>query len=136
MTVTDTFVQATATSTDELEEPAANGSGWSDTGDGIYLEANYAEDGAISVTVTNCTVSSLAALAIRQYPLNIYDNVTFTVVSGVFSSYASSDASEAENFDAKTYIKDYLASGSTASANPEATDKTKSCIVQAGTTTG
>jgi hypothetical protein len=135
VTVTDTFVQATATASDQLQAPQINGNGWSDTGDGIYLEANYSEDGAISLTVTNCTVSSLASLAIRQYPLDGVSDVTFTVVSGNFSSYASSAASAPDGFDAKTQIADYLATGSTARDNPNDPDNPKLCTVVTGTAT-
>ena len=130
VTVDDSWVEATATVNDELAPPQEKGSGWSDTGDGIYLEANYAKDGDISLVVTNCTVVSQAALAVRQYPLNGYDNVTFAVESGTFTSYATSTTAEANAFDAITQIWDYLADGSTADNNPEAPANKRSCVVR------
>ena len=130
VTVTDTFVQATATASDQLQAPQINGSGWSDTGDGIYLEANYSEAGAVSLTVTNCTVVSEAALAIRQYPLDGVNNVTFTVVSGIFSSYAEPSVSAPGSFDAAAQLQTYLADGSTATND---SDSSKKCTVRAGT---
>ena len=132
VTVTDTFVQATATASDQLQAPQINGNGWSDTGDGIYLEANYSEAGAVSLTVTNCTVSSLASLAIRQYPLDGVSDVTFTVVSGIFSSYAGPNVSAPENFDAAAQLQTYLADRSTATND---SDNSKKCTVRAGTAT-
>lgn len=84
VTVSDSTVHGNLK--DGISEPIYNGSGWSDTGDGIYLEAGYDVANNISVTVTNCTVTSDYGHAVRMFGENV-ENASITVVSGTFTSY-------------------------------------------------
>ncbi|MBQ3507852.1 MAG: hypothetical protein IJA91_04805, partial [Clostridia bacterium] len=129
---------STVSGTMEGTEPANKQSGWSDTGDGIYLEANYAkEDAPVTVTVKNCNVFSDYAYAIRKFEADA-PHATLTVESGTFFSFNATGAEAPENFDAVVYLKTYghLANGSEAilsTVNGES-DPTK-CIVTAGAVT-
>ena len=61
-------------------------SGWSETGDGIYLEANYtAWTTNVLISGSDTRVTSEHALAVRQYPLDM-PQVTLTVMGGSFDS--------------------------------------------------
>lgn len=61
-------------------------SGWLDTGDGIYLEANYTNwTTTVIITGSNTQVSSRNALAVRQFPLDV-PQASITVMDGTFSS--------------------------------------------------
>ncbi len=64
--VHDTVIRGTGTP-EQIAEPEYFKSGFSDTGDGIYLETNY--DGGIEVTVTGKSthISSASAYAVRKF---------------------------------------------------------------------
>lgn len=116
-------------------EPSYNSSGWTDTGDGIYLEANYTqtyENWTASVTVINCSVLSNYAYAVRQYQ-NQVTNASLTVQSGSYMNFAGTDATAPDGFDAIVYIEDYVAVGSTATYMTGG--ETKNCTVTAGAST-
>ena len=79
-----------------VSDPAYNVSGWTDTGDGIYLEGSYADlhpDRRVSITVTDCTVTSNYGHAVRKYQTG-GTNASITVVSGSFTSYVKTDVPE------------------------------------------
>ena len=64
-------------------------SGWLDTGDGIYLEANYTNwTTTVVISGSKTNVSSAKALAVRQYPLAV-PQATLTVLGGSFDSSVS-----------------------------------------------
>ena len=116
VTVTDSTVHGTL---QEVDEPAYVPSGWSDTGDGIYLEANYTEnysDWEASVTVINCTVISDYAQAIRKYRIEA-EQAEIVIQSGRFTDYA--EGTLPEGFVPAEHMNVFLSSGSTATADTE-----------------
>lgn len=122
VTVTDSTVHGTM---EDVSAPAYSPSGWADTGDGIYLEANYAvdhPDWTVSVTVTNSAVISDFSRAIRKYESGV-ENAIIRVQSGTFTSYAQAETLPDGFINATTNIKDYLADGDNATVNAE-NDKT------------
>lgn len=67
--------------------------GWTDTGDGLYLETNYGFDIEVNIsgdTVITSTVDNTYAL--REYPLA--DNVVVNITGGSFSSSVESFLSD------------------------------------------
>lgn len=68
-------------------EPAYSGSGFADTGDGVYLEANYTW--VTDVQIYDCTVSSDYAQAVRKF-MDREPNASITIHSGKFNSDVSS----------------------------------------------
>ena len=66
VTVNDSLLNGTG---ETHSSPAYHNSGFSDTGDGIYLEGGYDEDAAIYINGANTKVSSTAteSLAVRHY---------------------------------------------------------------------
>jgi len=76
---------------DEIPEDPENlsMSGWLDTGDGIYLEANYVNwTTTVIISGSKTNVSSAKAMAVRQYPLDV-PQATLTVLGGSFDSSVS-----------------------------------------------
>ncbi len=69
------------------ENPEYLGSGWSTTGDAIYLEANYAWESAIYIS-GNTTVTSANAQAVRKYKLE-EPQATIAITGGQFSTDVS-----------------------------------------------
>ena len=64
-------------------------SGWIDSGDGIYLESNYAAwTTTVVISGRDTHVSSQHALAVRQYPMSM-PQVSLTVMGGTFDSSVS-----------------------------------------------
>lgn len=60
-------------------------SGWTDTGDGIYLETNYGYDIELNISGQSTVKSTVDnTYAIREYPLA--DNVNINITGGTFSS--------------------------------------------------
>ncbi|MBE6636793.1 MAG: hypothetical protein E7618_03190 [Ruminococcaceae bacterium] len=88
------IVNSTVVGNGDAQEPPSDPadlpvSGWVDTGDGIYLEANYtAWITAVTVSGPDTHVSSLHALAVRQYPLAV-PQASLTVTGGTFDSSVS-----------------------------------------------
>ena len=66
VTINDSIVKGTGTK-DQITDPKYSMSGFSDTGDGIYLEANYEWDATITVTGDRTVVTSENAFAVRKY---------------------------------------------------------------------
>ena len=127
VTVTDSTVHGTMK---DVSAPAYSSSGWTDTGDGIYLEANYAANNAdwtVSVTVTNSTVTSDFSRAVRKFDANV-ENATIKVQSGTFTSYAAETAVVPEDFDAAEHIRSYLADPDNSNVAADA-DNNKTYIV-------
>ena len=61
-------------------------SGWTETGDGIYLEANYtAWTTTVNILGSDTLVTSEHGLAVRQYPLDV-PQASLTVIGGTFDS--------------------------------------------------
>lgn len=91
-----------------VKEPEYMVSGWSDTGDGIYLEANYATQGKdtnITVAVVDCIVTSDFAYAVRKFE---YDaaNASMTVQSGKYTFFAQEGVPS--EFKAIEYMSQYV----------------------------
>lgn len=68
--------------------PQYMGSGWSDTGDGIYVEASYAWDSVVNISGDKTNVSSSVGLAVRKYKADA-TNVTINISGGKFGSDVS-----------------------------------------------
>ena len=51
----------------DLQEPALNGSGWRDTGDGVYLEAAYDWQTIVLISGADTKITSANAEAVRKY---------------------------------------------------------------------
>lgn len=83
---------STVTGTGAAQEPELKNSGWTDTGDGIYLEANYLWKTRIEIR--NSTVESTHNEAVRLYAGVTEEEIlnadaAITVYSGTFSSSVS-----------------------------------------------
>ena len=87
---------------DEIDQPAYLNSGFSVTGDGIYLEANYEWTTDIKITGSKTNVSSASALAVRKFEADaaganvVIDGGTF---STDVSEYLAMDAVQSTNED-------------------------------------
>lgn len=67
----------------EITDVSMNG--WTDTGDGIYLETNYGYDIELNISGQSTVKSTVDnTYAIREYPLA--DNVNINITGGTFSS--------------------------------------------------
>lgn len=85
--VIDSAVRGTGT----YKEPEYESSGWTDTGDGIYVEANYDREIVVNILGENTSVSSteVNTLAVRKYMADA-DNAAIAISGGTFSSDVSS----------------------------------------------
>ncbi len=73
---------------EQIQEPSYNNSGFSDTGDGIYVDCGYGQNIDVTITGESTVVTSANAKAIRVYEENSpYANVIVT--GGAFSSDVS-----------------------------------------------
>lgn len=94
--ITDCRVRGTG----EYNEPAPSLSGWTDTGDGIYLEANYDWKAEINIFGDNTDVTSANALAVRKYPEDDPDSAIRisggTYSTSVYEYLADSTVTETE----------------------------------------
>ena len=95
LTVIDSTVSGTGTSgiVDMSKNPKPNGSGWLDTGDGIYVETDY--NNPISVTVSGAsavTCAASTAKAVRVYPAA--DHVRVELTGGTYSTNVSDYVAE------------------------------------------
>ena len=70
------------------DAPAYITSGWSDTGDGIYLEASYEWDSVINISGSKTNVTSVSGYAVRQYKSNA-PNASIIISGGTFDSDVS-----------------------------------------------
>jgi hypothetical protein len=75
----------------ELPDPSKlSGSGWNDTGDGLYLEANYDWSTEITISGENTKITGTQenTRAVRKYPED-RDNASIKISGGTFSSDVS-----------------------------------------------
>ena len=73
--------------TGESFEPTYSLSGWTDTGDGVYLEANYEWSTEVNLT-GSCTVASAYGEAVRMFSPDA-ENAKITVSGGTYSTDVS-----------------------------------------------
>ena len=73
--------------TGESFEPTYSLSGWTDTGDGVYLEANYEWSTEVNLT-GSCTVTSAYGEALRMFSPDA-ENAKITVSGGTYSTDVS-----------------------------------------------
>lgn len=73
---------------EQISAPAYSQSGFTDTGDGIYLEANYAWTAEVNVTGSNTVVTSANAMAVRKYMAD-ETGASITLSGGAYSSDVS-----------------------------------------------
>lgn len=73
---------------DDLQEPSLNVSGWSDTGDGVYLEASYEWQTIVLISGADTNITSNYAEAVRKYKEDSA-NAHIIVSGGTFSSDVS-----------------------------------------------
>ena len=77
-------VDSTISGVGEAKEPAYEGSGFTDTGDGIYLDASYAWTSEIHIS-GNTTVTSKNAQAVRKFEADA-TQASITITGGTYSS--------------------------------------------------
>ncbi len=97
--VNDSVISGIGTE-DQITEPQYSKSGFSDTGDGIYLEANYDWAAEITITGDKTVVTSANAFAVRKYMLEDADSNIY-IYSGTYN----------------TDVSEYLADGTLQSEN-------------------
>ena len=101
MSVEDSTVRGIAEGA-EIEEPAYLSSGFSVTGDGIYLEANYDWTSDIKICGSKTKVSSLNAFAVRKFEADA-PGANIVIEGGVYSTdvsaYLAMDATQTANED-------------------------------------
>lgn len=90
------ILDSTVSGTGDAAEPAFANSGWTDTGDGVYLESNYPWE--TSIEIRGGIITSAHNQAVRLY-VQDPELASITVYSGTFS----------------TDVSAYLATGSTVS---------------------
>ena len=98
--VINSTVKGTGTNPDPLPDDPNDlpMSGWTETCDGIYLEANYTGwETKVTVSGDNTVVTSVSGLAVRQFPVGDAYQATITITGGTYGSD----------------VKDYLADGYT-----------------------
>lgn len=79
------IVDCVVTGTGVANEPAYSNSGWTDTGDGIYVEANYDTTILVTVSGEKTVVTSENALAVRKY-MSTASNADIVVKSGSYNT--------------------------------------------------
>ena len=82
-----TMINCTVKGTGERGEPKYEVSGFSDTGDGVYVEANYETEILVEL-YGNCDVSSENGLAVRKYMPDA-TNATIAIYGGKYSTTVS-----------------------------------------------
>lgn len=99
VSVKDSTIRGIGTA-DQITEPKYSNSGFADTGDGIYLEANYEWAAEITVTGDNTVVTSANAFAVRKYMSDDADTNIY-IYSGTYSTdvseYLAEGAEQSEN---------------------------------------
>lgn len=91
--VVNSTVKGIGTSPDTLPDDPADLplSGWIDTCDGIYLEANYTGwETQITVSGDDTLVTSVSGLAVRQYPTGDNYEASIIIKGGAYSSDVTS----------------------------------------------
>lgn len=87
------IVNCTVSGTGAKGEPAYSGSGWADTGDGIYVEANYGTPIILNISGDNTVVTSAYSLAVQVYEPDA-ENVTVNITGGTYSTIVDSYVGE------------------------------------------
>lgn len=87
------IVNCTVSGTGAKGAPAYSGSGWSDTGDGIYVEANYGTPIILTISGDNTVVTSAYSLAVQIYEPEA-ENVTVKINGGSYSTTVDSYVTE------------------------------------------
>lgn len=70
---------------EEVQAPALNPGGWSDTGDGVYLETAYEWQTIVYISGANTKINSANGLAVRQYEAGASQG-SIIISGGAFSS--------------------------------------------------
>lgn len=83
------LVNCKISGTGAKSEPAYSGSGWTDTGDGIYIEANYGTPISLTISGDNTEVTSAYSLAVQVYEPDV-ENVTVNIKGGTYSTTVES----------------------------------------------
>ena len=100
LVVANSTVMGTGT-VDQIQAPAIDNSGFSDTGDGIYIECGYKNVMNITISGESTVVTSNSSQAIRVYePDSVYANVE--LLGGMYSTDVSSWLSEGYKYDQTT----------------------------------
>jgi hypothetical protein len=81
------IVASKITGTGAFNEPAYSNNGFTDTGDGVYVEANYTAEIVVEL-YGDCEVTSQNALAVRKYKEDA-TNATIAIYGGTYSSDVS-----------------------------------------------
>lgn len=97
--INDSVIKGTGT-IDQISDPKYAVSGFTDTGDGIYLEANYDWNAEITVTGDNTVVTSANAEAVRKYMFEETDAHIY-ISGGTYSKDVSAYLA-----DGATQVKD------------------------------
>ena len=104
-------IDCTVEGTGAYSAPAPSMSGWSDTGDGIYLESNYTWEAKINISGDNTKVTATdpSALAVRMYPSDDAES-SIIISGGRFSTSVSEYLAEGTSMteiqeDGKVYYK-------------------------------
>lgn len=99
VSVNDSVISGIGTE-DQISEPQYSNSGFTDTGDGIYLEANYEWEATITVTGNKTVVTSANAFAVRKYMFEDSDSDIY-IHSGTYntdvSEYLADGVMQSEN---------------------------------------
>lgn len=104
LVITDSTV--TGTGTEGLQQPAYKGNGYSDTGDGIYVECGYGNVMNITISGDNTSISSTSAQALRVFEEGSpYAKVNIT--GGNFSTNISAYLGEAYTLEYDTEDNTY-----------------------------
>ena len=82
-----TLISCEVKGTGARSEPVYNNSGFSDTGDGVYVEANYETEILVEL-YGNCKVTSENALAVRKYMPDA-TNATIAIYGGTYDTSVS-----------------------------------------------
>ena len=94
-------IDSKVTGTGETQNtPAYSLSGFTDTGDGIYLETNYPWD--VSVEIYGTSTVRGAAQAVRVFATDA-TNASVTIYGGTFSSDVAQFVADGSTYDAATF---------------------------------
>lgn len=83
--INDSIINGTGTTEQITQDPQYSLSGFSDTGDGIYLEANYEWTTEITITGANTKVTSANAYAVRKF-MEEEEQASIQISGGTFST--------------------------------------------------
>lgn len=78
------IIQGTGT-VEQIQSPALNNNGWSDTGDGVYVETAYDWQTVVYISGSNTQITSANAQAVRQFEPTS-SQASIIISDGTFSS--------------------------------------------------